>query len=81
MKYDEFKERCREAWSEKFNYLYIDLTKKMKVNFVFSMRVKTHIILNAFPRMKLFSFLKGDSNQNRDNLEKLEELASLQKQV
>ena len=27
MIYDEFKEMCRLAWSEKFNYLYIDMTK------------------------------------------------------
>ena len=28
MKYDEFKEKCHKAWSEKLNYLCIDLTKK-----------------------------------------------------
>ena len=27
MIYDEFKEMCRVAWSEKFNYLFIDKTK------------------------------------------------------
>ena len=27
MKYDEFKEMCHKAWSEKFNYLSIDMTK------------------------------------------------------
>ena len=27
MKYDEFKEMCRNAWGEKFNYLCIDMTK------------------------------------------------------
>ena len=27
MNYDEFKEMCRVAWSEKFNYLCIDMTK------------------------------------------------------
>ena len=27
MIYDEFKEKCRVAWSEKFNYLCIDMTK------------------------------------------------------
>ena len=30
MKYDEFKERCREAWSEKFNYFCFDMTKNKK---------------------------------------------------
>ena len=28
MMYDEFREMCRVAWSEKFNYLCIDMTKK-----------------------------------------------------
>ena len=27
MKYDEFKEMCHKAWSEKYNYLYIDMSK------------------------------------------------------
>ena len=27
MKYDEFKEMCHKAWSERFNYLCIDITK------------------------------------------------------
>ena len=26
MKYDEFKEMCHKAWSEKFNHLYIDMS-------------------------------------------------------
>ena len=27
MLYSEFRELCKQAWSEKFNYLCIDLTK------------------------------------------------------
>ena len=27
MKYDEFKEMCHKAWSERFNYFCIDMTK------------------------------------------------------
>ena len=27
MKYNEFKEMCHKAWDEKYNYLYIDMTK------------------------------------------------------
>ena len=27
MKDDEFKEMCHKAWSERFNYLFIDMTK------------------------------------------------------
>ena len=30
MKYDEFKEMCHTAWSEKFNYLCIDMGKNKK---------------------------------------------------
>ena len=54
MIYDEFKEMCRVAWSEKLNYLCIDMTKiKMKVNIVFSTKVKPHI-LNVFLKLNLF---------------------------
>ena len=31
MKYDEFKEMCRKAWSEKLNYLCIDMTKNKDI--------------------------------------------------
>ena len=27
MNYDEFKQMCQKAWDERFNYLYIDMTK------------------------------------------------------
>ena len=27
MKYDEFREMCHKAWSERFNYLFIDMIK------------------------------------------------------
>ena len=30
MKYDEFKEMCHKAWSERYNYLCIDMTKSKK---------------------------------------------------
>ena len=30
MKYDEFKEICRKAWNEKFNYLSIDIARSKK---------------------------------------------------
>ena len=54
MKYDEFKEMCHVAWTEKFNYLGIDLIKnKNEGKYRNSMKVKTHI-LNAFPKKKFF---------------------------
>ena len=54
MTYCEVKEVCREAWSERFNYLCIDMTKnKMKVKVVFSMKSETYT-LNAFTKPNLF---------------------------
>ena len=53
MIYDELKEICRVAWSEQINYLCIDMSKKMRVNIVYSMRAKKHI-LNEFVKVKLF---------------------------
>ena len=41
-KYDEFREMCNKAWSGRFNYICVDMTKKMKANIVFPMKVKTH---------------------------------------
>ena len=35
MDYREFKQMCREAWSEKFNYLCSDMVLKKKVKIVF----------------------------------------------
>ena len=52
MKYDEFKAMCHETWSEKFNYLCFDMTKKTKVKIVFSMETKPHI-LNLVPKVNL----------------------------
>ena len=53
MKYDEFEQMCHKAWSERFNYLCIDMTKKMKVNIVFSTKTKTYLI-NVFAKVNLF---------------------------
>ena len=43
MKYGEFKEMCRKIWSENFKYPCFDMDKKLMVNFVVSMKAKTHI--------------------------------------
>ena len=56
MKYDEFQEMCCRAWNEKINYLCINLTKKTEVIVVFLTKGKTYV-LNAIPKVKLFSFL------------------------
>ena len=55
MIYDEFKEMCHKTWSEKFNYLCIDITKtKLKVKIVFSMKTETHK-MNVFVKSNLFN--------------------------
>ena len=78
MKYDEFTEMCHKAWSERYNYLCTDMTKKMKLNIVFSMKAKTHL-LNAIPKVNLFN--KIFPIKDRIELEKLNKLVSLQNQV
>ena len=75
MQCDEFKELCRKAWSEKFNNLCIDKTKN-KVNIVFSMKTKTHI-LNAF--LKLFCFLNAVPNQKQTRTRKIRRRSFLKK--
>ena len=57
MNYDEFKQMCHKTWDEKYNYLCIDMTKKMKVNIVFSMKVKLHISIVS-PKANLFKYFK-----------------------
>ena len=61
MLYSEFKEMCQKAWSERINYLCIDINKKMKVLIVFPMKEKTHI-LNVFPKVNPFNEIKVVSN-------------------
>ena len=54
MIYDEFKEMCRVAWSEKFNYLCIDMTKnKNEGKYRIFNESKTHL-LNVFVKLKFF---------------------------
>ena len=64
MKYDEFKEMCHKAWSERLNYLCIvlmGLKILKKANIVFSMKPKIHT-LNVFPKVNLFKKLNVVSN-------------------
>ena len=58
MNYDDFKEMCHKAWDERFNYLCIDMTKsKMKVNIVFSTKVKPHKLI-VLRKQSLFKDIK-----------------------
>ena len=54
MKYVEFKVMCHKAWSERFNYLCIDMTKKKNQGkYRILMKTKPHT-LNALAKLKLF---------------------------
>ena len=57
-KYDEFKEMYHKARDENYNYLCIDMIKNtMKVNVVFSMKAKPHILIVS-PKLNLFESFK-----------------------
>ena len=63
MLYSEFKEMCHKAWSEKFNYLCIDMTKNKnegKYRFSFSESKNTYI--ECIPESEAFGFLYVVSN-------------------
>ena len=61
-------------------YVLIWLELKMMVNIVFSLEAKTQI-LSVFAKLKHFKFLNAVFNEDRDDLESLNELVSLQNQV
>ena len=52
--YSQFNEMVRKAWSEKFNYLCIDMTKKTKVYIVFSLKAKTDTYIECIPETEAF---------------------------
>ena len=63
MKYDEFKEMCYETWSEKYNYLCIDMgSRNRKESKYCILKENKNTFLNAFPRVKFFTFLNVVSN-------------------
>ena len=82
MIYDGFKEMCRIAWSENFNYLFIDMTinkNEGKYRF-FNESKKTYT--DCISESELFkNFYMLFAINNREDLENLNELASLQDQV
>ena len=54
MIYDEFKETCRVAWSEKYNYLCIDMTKNKNEGKYRIFNENKTILLIVFPKQNLF---------------------------
>ena len=82
MIYDEFKEMCRVAWDEKFNYLCIDMAKNKNggKNRIFNESKNTYI--ECIPESEPFQiFQMLFPIKDREDLEKLKELATLQNQV
>ena len=80
MNYDESKQMCHKAWSEKLIYLCTDMTKKMKANIVYSMKAKPHIMI-VFAKVTLFDYHNCCSPKNLEDLQKLNEAVSLANQV
>ena len=82
MIFDEFKELCRVAWSEKFNYLCIDMSKnKNEGKYQIFNKSKNKYIecICETEAFKIFQMLFPI--KDRENLENLNKLVALQNQV
>ena len=54
MKYDEFKETCHKAWSERFNYLCVDKTKNKNEGIYRIFNESKTFDLECFPESECF---------------------------
>ena len=54
MEYDEFKEMCRIAWSEKIYYLCIDTTKNKNHGKYRTFSENKNTYIECIPKVKLF---------------------------
>ena len=54
MKNDEFKEMCHRAWSEKLNYLCIDMTKEKNDGKYRILNESKNKYFECFPEIELF---------------------------
>ena len=82
MKNDEFEKMCQKAWSERFNYLCIDMTKNENENkYCIFNENKTHT-KNVFAKVKLFKSFKCCFQLKTEKIQKIEtRLVSLENQV
>ena len=78
MKDDEFREICHKAWSERFNYPCIDMTKNMKVNIVFPKKAKPNIS-NVFPKVNLSYKINDISNKRYRRFERFKQVSIVTK--
>ena len=55
MRYSEFEEMCHKAWSERFNYLCIDMTKNVNEGKYRNFNESKPHILNILLKVSLFN--------------------------
>ena len=79
MNYDEFKELCHKSWSEKFNYLCIDMTKiESQGKYRICNESKTNI-LNIIPKLNLYDKIKEVSIKKYRRFEEFRQVTILTK--
>ena len=79
MSSSEFKKMCHKAWSERFNYLCIDMTKnKNEGKYRIFNESKTHI-LHVFAKLKRFSFLNDVSNKKYRKFQRFRRTSCIEK--
>ena len=81
MKYDEFKTTCQKAWSERFNYLCIDMAKIKNEgkNHIFNGSKTTYF--ESIPEREPFYKITDVSKNKYRRFTKLNKLDSLESQV
>ena len=81
-KYDEFKEMCHKTWSERFNYLCIDMTKnKNEGNYRIFKECKTTYIERISESEPFFIRQMMFQIENVADLQELNQLVALESQV
>ena len=66
MKYDEFKDMVRKAWIEKYNYLYIDMTKNKKEGKYRVFKESKITYIECIPKSAALTFFKCCSQSKTD---------------
>ena len=75
MKYDDFKEMCHKTWSERFNYLCIDMAEsKNEGKYRFFKELKT-TYLECIPESELFYKINVVFNWKRRRFESFERVS------
>ena len=73
---------CGKAWSERYNYLCIDMTRLKKEGKYRLFNESKNTFIECIPQNEVFQFFYMlYPNRNGEDLENLVELSSLQKHV